>query len=484
MPVAAVALTVLMLPLAPWLARNLLYVGLPVAGLVGGILFYGGGTEEDRKAMLWMAISVLVFLPMCYLYLVKLKHRWHHPFFLFFSWLFAFLFFGTYMYFVRKLFFAGYPGEITTATLAGTVALAGVVCGYGFTACVASLGTMGKRPRIELASVREWDSSRANILNWGLIALGWVAAFMIFQRFTLIPLFSDDVDAMRVVVNKESAGYLWPVWMLLFQSIPLSFVHYWFRGKGIGGQIALALKVTLALVPLTFYASRFLMLFPFLVTLVLYIYLRRPDFSIQKAFYVFVTIMAFAMAFVAYRIFGGELTSQHFFKAFLADFFPEVRTFATALVFVDPEPLTREVFGTVIAGLFPSKLLSLLGFDKSELWQPIGEIILNFFPWSANILGLRTSFVGEIYLAASIRGVLISMLVIGVILYFLDCSVQRHAMSVTVFPTAVLTALLIALVPYGTIFIITTVWVFTPSYLILLVCRGKKLAMDMTTEAA
>ena len=125
--------------------------------------------------------------------------------------------------------------------------------------------------------------------------------------------------------------------------------------------------------------------------------------------------------------------------------------------------------------------MNLFGLDKTVLYQPIGGFILSYFPQFTDILGLRISLIGELYISFGLSSVIVIIFsMIGIILVLLDNAVQSTKLR------AILTSLLMLSIPYGSIYFITVIQIFIVSLVvekILIKLVHNKLSLSKESQA-
>jgi hypothetical protein len=102
-------------------------------------------------------------------------------------------------------------------------------------------------------------------------------------------------------------------------------------------------------------------------------------------------------------------------RGLLNDLLSEMRTLGTARLYVATDGLWSREILTVLSGLVPGRLLELVGIDKAAYFRPIGGEILASIPAykGYELLGLRITVVGEVFLGFGVLGVLVLSLAIG-----------------------------------------------------------------------
>jgi hypothetical protein len=247
---------------------------------------------------------------------------------------------------------------------------------------------------------------------------------------------------------------------------PISLLWFDILSKN-NSRIVISIKYLLIFtfsIPLFFYGGRFVVVFTLFVMGLIYAQFKT-NISLFKFSLFLIFLLSASMAYIGYRLFGSDLDMSLAANAVLADLFPEMRTFALAIKSLQPGNFFKEVFITPLIGIFPSGVLSLVGFDKKELWKPIGSTIVSIIPDAINLSGIRISLVGEVYLASKLTGTLLFMATLSAITYCIDSFFSRSR-GLNVYPYILFAGLCSSLIAYGSIFIVTTVFIFIEGYII------------------
>lgn len=288
------------------------------------------------------------------------------------------------------------------------------------------------------------------VLIFALLCFG---IYIATEGFSQVAILSENPDAVRYQnrgVSNVAVGSLF----LLFGIHAFVIIVSLLEVKKISFFVFLVLFIVYY-TPLVLSASRLLMMLPFVsLALIKIQYLKSlTGRRLVMVGAIVLAALSFAFIFGAYRS-HGVLQDFSQVVSFLAlDLFPEFSgvVFTQGLVdgcFVTP-------LATVISGIFPSKLLSMIGVDKFEHFQMVGAMVGEL--WNSNY-SIRLSLIGELYFASA--GQIFSFMLFLCLFVILLCfkifvkpDRYRHIYVVT----GVLVALSI---PYGAVFLVITVQFF------------------------
>ena len=473
---AALAATVLAL-LARVLRAAYLYILAATAGLtVFGFLLPSDYLfmEECMLLLFWMFASAL------YLFGRSAEQgiRWYDPFPLMLSLYFTYAFGGLGVYIARDLWWYNWPADTEVPALALVIGLIALIAGYAAWRIVTIRAPLKQRH----ATAWGWNRSRLRYALYATLMLGVIGAYFVFDRFRVIPLMAADVEQARIYINRNSPKPFWPLWNLLLQSAPLAYILYRIEGRTDVARLRLLAVSATSLLMLSLYGGRSFLLVPVILTLLIYVHELQPRFSLARAGAFGVAVLCFAMLFIAYRSQRESYDLNRAFRFMIADFFPEVRTFALAVHDLPDLQAGYEGLTTVIVGIVPSGFLSVLGVDKSELWKPIGTRVLEGLDFSG-ILGLRMSLVGELYFMGHWTTIAVVMGLLGVWLGYLDHRLHRGRAAIDRYPYIVAGLLTMLLIPYGTLYFVTVVWVLVPAFAISWFCRTPRASRSSASAA-
>jgi hypothetical protein len=453
--------------LARLLRTPYLYVVAGTAALSIPLLF---APEEHRRAGVDMLLLFWMFgSSLCLLGSWGTVIRWYYPFPFMLSLYSLYAFCGLGVYVLRDLYWFNWPADISAAGDALLVGLAGLVAGY-----VAWLVlTLRKRASLALPTCWGWNCKRLRIAVHATLLLGTVGAYFTFDHFKNIPLFAEDTEAARLLIAQSSPKLFWPLWNVLMHTLPLAYVLYRVEGRTPVARLRLVTVSVYSLALLGLYAARSVLLFPVILTLLIYVHELSPRFSLRRAGAVAVAAIAFSMLFIGYRAQRGGSDVGLAASWMVGDLFPEVRTFALALHEAPELRVGDQTVSSLAVGLVPSGVLTVLGVDKAAVWRPIGGIFRDKLGFS-NILGLRLSLAGELYFIGGWFAIALTMSLIGLLLGVLDYCVRDASDAVHRYPYVLAGLLTALLVPYGTAFLLTCLWVGVPGFGIAWFCQTSR----------
>lgn len=368
---------------------------------------------------------------------------------------------GMFAYALREALWFNYYGDIWGAFGVSVVACASLWVGY----LLAARGRV-VRPKQVVIDFEPVVWSRLLSAAVVLAGTGWAGAVLMYVQTGVLPAFGGKVDADRVLFSQTASGFVLPMIMCGILAIGLCAAII-ADASAPAGRKALASVVALAAAPpLLVYGGRFFVVLPFLIVMLIWTWSLRLDLRVLMLPLAGAAAVVVSMRLVVLRIYGGAATSAQAFRGTLNDLFPEVRSFAIALHTVPREGLWLNIVGSVGTGLIPGRVAELLGIDKQALFAPIGGVVLSSMSafYGNKILGIRIGVAGEFYLAFGIAGAVFIGLAVGVLAHVADRMwAVRTPGSIAV--CAVFTSALAALLPYGSVFIITCVTLTVPVWL-------------------
>jgi hypothetical protein len=383
---------------------------------------------------------------------------------------------GMIMYLVRERLWFNYTGDIWTVFWAGVAMTASLWAGVQLVRARGLFGPRALRPRTALPSV----PGRLTAFAWLFTALSYVGAVGIYVQSGVIPVLSARVDAARVIVNRTASGFMLPLVMLGIIAVGLHFAAMEVRRSGgaprrIGSALAGAL---IALPPLFLYGGRFFVIMPMLLVAIMWIWENRSRLRALATPLVGAAAAGTAMWWVVLRIYGSTATSAQVFRGLMNDTLSEMRLFALSLYQVPREGLAMNILGPVATGLLPERVATLLGIDKAALFRPIGGVVMSsLYQFAGNeFLGIRLSALGEFYLGFGLVGVCALGLVVGGLAILVD-GIAEDEDAGRRLVAAVATAALAAIMPYGSVFIITVVTLTAPTVFAVMASRDRREAV-------
>lgn len=310
------------------------------------------------------------------------------------------------------------------------------------------------------------DRTRLIIVIILLTLMSYAGAYLAFGQTGIIPLASPDVDAARVQVSRMASGFALPLIMLGIIALTLAYRYLAVLGSRTPVQLlVVCLAAVATLPPLIMYGGRFFIVLPMFILVLLWYWKRQRRFGAVRL----TLAAAFAVCVVAilglWRS-GEESVGSGIARGLLNDLFSEVRMLGTAKLYMPTEGVGKKLLLTVLSGFLPENAANWLGVDKAQFWDPIGGQILAALPsfQGYEILGLRVTVVGEIYLGFGLAGVFFLSAVAAVCGGWLDRLLDEGGKRYL--HTAVLmTALISALMPYGTVFFLTLATMGVPGLL-------------------
>jgi hypothetical protein len=294
---------------------------------------------------------------------------------------------------------------------------------------------------------------------------GLFSSIIFFDFYRDIPLLSNDIDAARVRIISLRGSYLNGV-MLLFHSLALSLLIY-YDSRKLNTKLFLSFflcKFFVLSIPLFFYGGRSMVMIPAILCMLIYCEFKN-SISIIKIVITGLLVFIGNMLFAVFRMFGANDFTLYFINAVSADAFPEMRMFAFSNINMVVGEYFTNVFITPLVSIFPSALLDVFGITKSDNWKPIGGVILSNFADAGDILGIRISIIGEIYLGGGFTALFVCMSFLGALLYWADRKLQIKS-GIEKYPYIVLTGTLPLLMTYGSLFAATCFFLFFESIFI------------------
>ncbi len=298
-----------------------------------------------------------------------------------------------------------------------------------------------------------------------LTVLTFFGAYLFTNQFRHIALFSDEMDATRVLTNEASEGGRGIGFALLtFGIIANSLILLQlkkFKGQSKFSLFCLFLLNTLFL---ALYSGRFLPMIPLVIYFII-INLGKEIYlaGLLKRIVLTSTLFILLMYFGARRAFGSNADSELIFRFFIADSFPEFRmtVYTSHLTTND---YFDNFFFTIFSGLIPGPFFSLFGLNKFDYFKPIGAEILkvtHFDPVA--IPGIRTSLFGELYFTGFFIPFFLAAIV--TILLFLDkLFFQNSIFSFKKFRIIAGSIFLCFSIPYGSLYLVSCMHFFIALY--------------------
>ncbi len=337
-------------------------------------------------------------------------------------------------------------------------------------------------------SVVVWDKRKLYLLNlfWGLIG---VVSFSIFYAYYIkgIPLLqgvsaSTSSELRHIIMNKgHNINVI--AFNVMTMALIFSGVYFAVYEKSKIMFIVLISAVT----AFVFWGARIYIVIPFLIFFPLISRIRK--YSLKKV------VIVLALIAVASFIYG-QVRNRNFFNDYLnlknqttieklADLHigPEFRDTLGVISYLDvlqteygATPYLKGIFLTAV----PNKILSLIGFDKNELFNEEGigsgwliAKITRGYNWG----GVRPGIMGQTLIAFGLKGVIIVFFLIGILFSQLDKSINKtyvfsspHAVYIYI-----LSALFSFLIIGTTHSVFSKFWYFTYGYLFTVFFASKKI---------
>jgi hypothetical protein len=434
-------------------AQNLIVSYLAASAIIftAIVLFYIG---YDLPSHLASAVAAAVLAALYFVYARSTGEPWDSAFSLFLGFHTLYSVGGVVVYELREMFWFNYPAAMDVvgrSILAATfAAIAGRVAG-------ALLGNIAiPRPVTRLV----FETNTLELAIWACIAVGNIAAMLLYDFYQRIPLFAVDIDQARVNLTQYSSGrgLLFILQLLLVLGIPLAYYRYKTSAKSTPLSLAkFGVQCGACLFPLAFYGGRFYLFSPLLLLALTHsAFVKRV--SLFRGMLGGVSVLVMAMIFVAIRVFGPDTDLYYASRAVWADIFPEMRMFGYVAKTVGPLGIYREILVNLVSGLFPSALLAALGIEKRELLFSVGLFVSQN---TGNFgVGIRTGLVGESFLAHGYIGVVITFFGVGLLATLITNSLARLPAGDARRFSLICTGLFLALaVPYGSNMLLTTFFV-------------------------
>ncbi len=418
------------------------------------ILFFFGQKDTSYLGLTLIFDVVLILLFISFL---SKKEKYVFP-----SSLFVFIFYiytilGKSIYIYRELNWfneEGDPNEI-----ANYFSLIGVILIIG---SFVSIQRRFKNKQ-DSSSTIEINISKETLVIFSIFT--FIGAFLFTNQFTHIALFSEDMDATRVLTSKQSdggrgIGFIFLTFGIIANSLVL-IDFYKNRSDRNYGRILFFVVNTFFL---TLYSGRFLPVIPLVIYLIVINEGKILKFSgaIKK---ITLSIVAFLtlMFFGARRAFGSDADFDLVFRFIIGDSFPEFRmtVYANHLT---SNNYYDNFFYTLISGVIPGPFFSLIGLNKFDYFKPIGGEILKITHFDpVAIPGIRTSLFGELYFT----GFFIPVFVIAMIclLWYLDrLFFREQKMNFRKFRILAGSIFLCFSIPYGSLFLVSCTHFFLTLY--------------------
>jgi oligosaccharide repeat unit polymerase len=375
---------------------------------------------------------------------------------------------GITIYELREKFWFNYPSNMHEVSISLVIGLFGIFFG-NFISNLHSKCFISLKSRHKM----EFSIKKLNIITWILIIIGNISAFILYDFYRNIPLFSENIDQARTIFQQYSAGRgtLFILQLLLILASPICY--FCFMNKKVKTKINIIqflIKLALCILPLFFYAGRFYFLTPFILTILFHtVFINK--ISSKKAMILGVTVFLLAISFVCYRIFGNDVNSYYAYRAIWADLFPEIRMFGFVANTIGSIGIYKEMFYNFISSLFPSIILEAIGYDKSTLLFSIGRFVSDN-TGEFNV-GVRTGLLGESYLAAGFYGIFILFAAIGFVLSKLTVFMKKLTKNDSRLYIIIVISLMLSLsILYGTNLLLTTI--FSSFFTTVIVKYGSK----------
>jgi len=367
---------------------------------------------------------------------------------------------GMIMFIVRERYWYNYYAEMPTVFWSGVYMTFAMWAGVWLHRRIRSRRGARRGAKIALSA------QRLEAVAVAFAVVGWLGAAGIVVQTRIVPVLSAGVDSARVQVSQQASGFLLPMIMLGIIAIIFRIASEAVRRESglllsTGKAIAFGFAAS---PPLLLYGGRFFIILPLALVALWWTWRSKrasAQFVLPAAA---IGGFALSMALVVLRIFGSAATRAQATRAVMNDLFPEMRVFGMALYQVPRSDLWQNIIGTVTTGLMPGALAGFLGIDKTALYRPMGRTILaSLYQFRENdILGIRISILGEVHLAFGLMGVVTMALLIGFAASSLTSRLRRGGIDDTLIAT-VFTALLVALMPYGSVFLITVLTIGVPT---------------------
>lgn len=324
-----------------------------------------------------------------------------------------------------------------------------------------------------------FDYEKMRLVYYFLIILNYGSVHFIYGGINNAPIFSYDIEMARMGRNFNDTGYLWFVFFSTYHTVFFGFVllykRYCSRGKLPVYDMAM---LFVAFFPLILYGGRSHIMIP-LIMIFLYLYRVAGVSKKQILAFVFLGILC-VQIYGAFRFTGGYIDSFTYLHYFFSDTFPEIRTIIYIdHVMGDSSIRPFEFLFNFLFIMMPRAFLDFFGINKQYfLDNTLGAYFVSFDPYSST-RGYRLTLLGEITVLSTQVQIILTAFMMAIIFYFIDNRYDISGKSMTNndvlnYKYSFITALFIAVVPYGFTFLGTTIWLLVQMYILFKIITYKK----------
>ena len=435
-------------------------------------------THQDSDSILFLqlasVVDIAIFLLCFYrVYTGKISSLFS-PLFLFIAVYFVYSFMGKLAWIYRELYWFNEMGNPNEVALIYNVTFIFLL--------VLSLIISKKKTITKTTDGEQLGSIfLAKHILVGLTILTFIGAFLFTSGFSIIPILSENVDTARVMLGKSESGGRGFAFMLLLCGIHANTYLYYrinYLEKSRLLKLSSLFLLVINVLLLGLYSSRFMILVSFILIFIVHALIKNYKLRVSRILtysVLVIVIYASLSLFGAVRQFGYEsiyANQELLINYFFADTFPEFRM----TVFyrsINRESLHEFLLPTIISGIMPGFLFSLLGLDKKEYFQPIGGEILKISGYNPETTpGIRTSLIGEMISLGDYY--FLGLLTIGVILYLLHINYMKYEKISNKKYLYLSTGLFFSFsIPYGSIFLISVLQSFILLKILFFYVRSK-----------
>lgn len=226
-----------------------------------------------------------------------------------------------------------------------------------------------------------------------IIVLTYLGVYLYTSGFKIIPIFSNNIDEARFALMQEKGS------RGLGSVLLLTGIHSIFKLRYTKiGRIAKIILYFILFVPYFFYGGRLLLILPFIVLFLPFIYKIKYSFiNVVKGFLATICFLFIVNYFGTIRQFGS-FSFQSFILYSWSDSFNEFQNSAHALANGKPN-FGDEFIPSFFSSFLPSSLFTLFDENKDSYYKPIGYIVnQNTIFYKSPEVGIRLSLFGEIFM--------------------------------------------------------------------------------------
>ena len=250
--------------------------------------------------------------------------------------------------------------------------------------------------------------NRINILNYYKITrdgylilslMGFVGIFIFTRGFTVLPIFSGNIDKGRALIV-EAAG-VGIGFVLLVTSVYL-FIFLMFEYLK-NREVKYLFFAIISYFPFILYGGRSLMVFPFFMFVCLNYSSVNINYSIVlKSIIAIILVFILTSFFSLIREYGKiDLNSPDQINFYFGDLFPEFRSLVNTFDVTNNSKYGDIFIGNLFYGQIPGFFFDMLNLDKNDYYVTIGKIVTSNTSYSDFSGGIRLSLIGEIMIMSN-----------------------------------------------------------------------------------